>query len=164
MDVNAIDIELKEFNYKDIENMALDDKDTSTKKDGEVDNVSINDISIWKAGQGKPNNCTGVTIKDKLDLNSLPSFLMPIGSSSDIREIYTLDSWPDSDNMSDSSSSMEVFDSLDDCINQSRQSETLSIASLIWGRPMREVIWDQSLLFTSTLHQLNQNQWPLKPR
>lgn len=56
---------------------------------------------------------------------------MPIGSSSDIREIYTLDSWPDSDNMSDSSSSMEVFDSLDDCINQSRQSETLSIASLI---------------------------------
>jgi len=46
MDVNAIDIELKEFNYKDIENMALDDKDTSTKKDGEVDNVSINDISI----------------------------------------------------------------------------------------------------------------------
>ena len=42
MDLHAMDIELKEFNYEDMENLVIDDKE-----DGEVDDASINtDASV----------------------------------------------------------------------------------------------------------------------
>jgi len=85
------------------------------------------------AGQDK-KGCSNAPMvsKDKLDLNlSPPYFLTPI-SNNEMREIFAFKNQIDNDSMSISSS--EDFTSLDDCIDQSCQTETFSIAILIRGR------------------------------
>ena len=71
--------------------------------------------------------------QDELDLNLSPTFIEAIGRQP-MREIFALDS--DDNNMSSSSVSKQGHDNLDDCVNQSFQSKTLSIASLIQGSPI----------------------------
>jgi len=90
------------------------------------------------AGQDEKGSSNApIAMKDKLDLNlSPPYFLTPI-SNNKVREIFAFKNQVEDDSMSISSS--EDFTSLDDCINQSRQTETFSIANLIQGRqPKRQ--------------------------
>jgi len=131
MDLHAIDIELQEFNYDDMEKLVIKDPE-----DGEVDNDSITtEMSVWKTGQDKIENSKKVK-QDKLDLNLSPKFLDTIGKP-DYREIFALDSTNDSDSSSMLSSSTTNFETLDGCINQSCESETMSLANLIRGRPIK---------------------------
>jgi len=48
-----------------------------------------------------------------------------------------VDSANDNDSVSVSSSSTTAFKTLDDCVNQSCESETLSLANLIRGCPIK---------------------------
>jgi len=70
--------------------------------------------------------------KDKLDLNLSPSYFVTHVSNNETREIFAFENQVHNDYTSISSS--EDFSSLDDCIDQSRQTETFSIANLIRGR------------------------------
>jgi len=90
------------------------------------------------AGQDKKGSSKApIATKDKLDLNlSPPYFVTPI-SNNETREIFAFENQEDNDSMSISSS--EDFTSLDDCIDQSRQTESISIANLIQGpQPKRQ--------------------------
>ena len=112
-------------------------------------------------GQAKMRQEVKTTAQIKIDnldlqLSDTPLFVSPIREStvrtitdfrglfntSSSKDLFALDSFSDSDSMSDSSSSsssMEGFKDLDDCINQSNESKTLSISSLIHGRkPKRQ--------------------------
>jgi len=86
MDLHAIDIELQEFNYDDMEKLVIKDPE-----DGEVDDASIStEMSVWKTGQDKIENSEKVK-QDKLDFNLSPPFLDTIGKP-EHREIFALDS------------------------------------------------------------------------
>jgi len=90
------------------------------------------------AGQDKKGSSNApAVLKDKLDLNlSPPYFLTPI-SNNETRETFAFDTQEDDDCMSISSN--QDFTSLDDCVDQSRQTETFAIANLIQGRqPKRQ--------------------------
>ena len=64
MDLHAIDIELQEFNYDDMEKLVIKDPE-----DGEVNDDSISaKLSVWKTGQDKIENSKRVK-QDKLDLD-----------------------------------------------------------------------------------------------
>jgi len=84
------------------------------------------------AGQDKKGSAKApLGIKDKLDLNlSSPYFVEPI-SNDETREIFAFENQVDEDCMSESS--VENFSSLNDCIDQSCQTETFAIANLIQG-------------------------------
>jgi len=102
----------------------------------EVDDASIaTEMSVWRTGQDKIENSERVN-KDKLDLNLSPPFLDTIGKP-EYREIFALDSTNDNDSSSMSSSSTKNFETLDDCINQSCELETMLLANLIKGRPIK---------------------------
>jgi len=85
------------------------------------------------AGQDKKGSSKAPTVtKDKLDLNlSPPNFLTTI-SNSKMREMFAFDTQEDDDSISISSN--QDFTGLYDCIDQSNQTETFSIAHLIQGR------------------------------
>jgi len=90
------------------------------------------------AGQDKKGSANApIVTKDKFDLNlSPPYFLTPI-SNNETQEIFAFQNQVEDDSMSESSS--EDFTGLDDCIDQSRKTETFSIANLIQGRqPKRQ--------------------------
>jgi len=70
-----------------------------------------------------------VATKHKLDLNLSPSYFVTPVSNGETQEIFVFENQVDDD--SRSTSSGEHFTSLDDCIDQSRQRETFSVASLI---------------------------------
>jgi len=63
-----------------------------------------------------------------------PTFLETVGKP-EHGEIFALDDTNDDDSVS--SSSTTVFETLDDCINQSCQLETMSLANLIQGCPIK---------------------------
>jgi len=85
------------------------------------------------AGQDKKGSWNApIATKDKLDINlSSPYFLTPI-SNNKVQEIFAFDTQEDDHSMSISSN--QDFTGLDDCIDQSRKTETFSIANLIQGR------------------------------
>jgi len=90
------------------------------------------------AGQDKKGSSKApVEKEDKLDLNlSRPCFLTSI-SNSETQEIFAFDTQEDDDSMSISSN--QNFNDLDNCIDQSHETETFSIANLIRGRqPKRQ--------------------------
>jgi len=90
------------------------------------------------AGQDKKGSLNApIVTKDKLDLNlSPPYFPTPI-SNNETREIFAFDAQEDDDCMSISSN--QDFTSLDDCVDQSCQTETFAIANLIQGhQPKRQ--------------------------
>jgi len=76
--------------------------------------------------------------KDKLDLYlSVPYFVTPV-SNNKTRQIFAFKNQMDSEGIM-SESSRENFNILDDCFNQSYQTETFSIADLIQGgQPKRQ--------------------------
>jgi len=53
------------------------------------------------------------------------------------RDFFALDGATDNDSRSMSSSSATVFETLDDCIDQSCQLETMSLANLVGGHPIK---------------------------
>ena len=66
-----------------------------------------------------------------------PSYFVTLISNSKTREIFGFKNEVDDDNVFEFSE--EDFTSLNDCIDQSRQTETFSIASLIGGQsPKRQ--------------------------
>jgi len=74
MDLHAIDVELQEFNYDDMEKLVIKDPEH-----GEVDDASIStEMSVWKTGQDKIENSERVK-QDKLYLNLSPKFLDTVG-------------------------------------------------------------------------------------
>jgi len=90
------------------------------------------------AGQDKKGCSKAPTVtKDKLDLNlSPPNFLTTI-SNTKMREIFAFDTQEDDDSVSISSN--QDFTGLDDCIDQSCKTKTVSIAHLIRGhQPKRQ--------------------------
>ena len=90
-------------------------------------------LSDWQVRIRKEVRKLLFGIKDKLDFLSSPYFveqLEPIGNN-ETREIFAFDIQIDEDCMSESS--LEKFSSLDDCIDQSHQTETFAIANLIRG-------------------------------
>jgi len=133
----ALDAELKDFNYEDLDKMDLKGESDEEKEDGELD-ISMsdeisNEVTVWMAGQDKKGSSNApIEKKDKLDLNlSPPYFLTPI-SNNETREFFAFDIQEDDDSMSISSN--QEFTGLDDCIDQSRKTKTFSIANLIRGR------------------------------
>jgi len=132
MDLHAIDVELQEFNYDDMKKLAIKDPE-----DREVDDASIStEMSVWKTGQDKTENSERVK-QDKLDLNLSSKFLDTVGKP-EHREIFALDSTNDNDSSSMSSSSTTIFETLDDCVNESYESETTPLANLIRGHPIKQ--------------------------
>jgi len=98
----ALDAQLKDFNYEDLDKMDLKEESDEEKEDGELD-LSIADeisdeVTVWLAGQDKKGSLKApVEKKDKLDLNlSPPYFLTPI-SDSETREIFAFDTMEDDD-------------------------------------------------------------------
>jgi len=89
------------------------------------------------AGQDKKGSSNAPMVtKDILGLNlSPPYFVTPI-SNNETQEIFAFENQVDNDSMSISSS--EDFSGLDDCIDQSRQTEIFSIANLIQGRQLKQ--------------------------
>jgi len=138
----ALNAKLKDFNYEDLNKMDLKGESDEEKEDGELD-ISMSDeisdeVTVSMAGQDKKGSSNvPIVMKDKLDLNlSSPYFLTPI-SKNKTREVFAFDALEDDDSMSISSN--QDFSDLDDCIDQSRKTETFSIAHLIWGRqPKRQ--------------------------
>jgi len=133
----ALDAELKDFNYEDLDQMDLQGESDEEKEEGEVEasmSEEVSDeVSVWMAGQDKKGSSNApIVTKEKLDLNlSPPYFRTPI-SNNETREIFAFDTQEDDDSMSISSN--QDFTSLDDCIDQSCQTETFAIANLIPGR------------------------------
>jgi len=85
------------------------------------------------AGQDEKGRLNApVVTEDKLDLNSLPPhFLTPV-SNDETREIFAFDTQEDDDSMTTSSD--QDFAGLDDCIDQSSQTETFANFNLVRGR------------------------------
>jgi len=76
------------------------------------------------AGQDKKGSLNApIVTKDKLDLNLSPPYFVTLISNNETREIFAFENQVDNDSMSISSS--EDFTSLDDCVDQSRQTETV---------------------------------------
>jgi len=130
----ALNAKLKDFNYEDLNKMDLKGESDEEKEDGELD-ISMSDeisdeVTVSMAGQDKKGSSNvPIVMKDKLDLNlSSPYFLTPI-SKNKTREVFAFDALEDDDSMSISSN--QDFSDLDDCIDQSRKTETFSIAHLI---------------------------------
>jgi len=116
----ALDVQLKDFNCDDLENL-----DLKSESEGELD-IS-DEISVWKTGQDK--NKLGMKLSKK-------QFLCPI-SNDKTREIFVFENETDSDEKSESS--LEEFSGLDDCIDLLQQTKTHSIANYIRGRkPKRQ--------------------------
>jgi len=138
----ALDAELKDFNYEDLDKMDLKGESEDEKEEGEMDlsaSEEVSDkVSVWMAGQDKKGSSKApVEKEDKLDLIlSPPCFLTPV-SNGETREICAFDTQEDDDSMSISSN--QDFSDFDDCIDQSGRTETFSIANLIRGRkPKRQ--------------------------
>ena len=151
----ALDAELKDFNYEDLNKMDLKGGSDEEKEDGELDISMLDEISdevtVWMAGQDKKGSLNApIAMKDKLYLNlSPPYFLTPI-SNNKVQETFAFDTQEDDDSMSISSN--QDFTGLGDCIDQSRKTEVFSIANLIQGRqPKRQKTEDlHPILFVCT--------------
>jgi len=129
--------ELKDFNYEDLDKMDLKGESDEGKEDGELD-ISMSDeisdeVTASMAGQDKKGSLnTPIATKDKLDLNLSPLYFLTPISNNKVREIFAFDTQEDANSMSISSN--QEFTGLDNCIDQSRKTETFSIANLIRGR------------------------------
>jgi len=77
----ALDAELKDFNYEDLDKMDLKGEFDEGKEDWELD-VSMSDeiseeVTIWMAGQDKKGSLNApIVTKDKLDLNLSPPYFL----------------------------------------------------------------------------------------
>jgi len=119
---------LKDFNYKDLDKIDLKGESDKENENGELD-ISMSDeisheVTVWLAGQDKKGSLNApIVTKDKLDLNLSPPYFVTLISNNETREIFAFENQVDNDSMSISSS--EDFTSLDDCVDQSRQTETV---------------------------------------